>query len=137
MELLDFLSKIEDLCKQKNIKRQNVYIKSGIGKDFGVSIRNGSEPSISKVFALATELDCSIDYLLGRTENPLAHKSANIVFGDLSNNSGIVGNVGSTINGIAPPSENAATMMEIFNNLDTMSQAELLVYANQFKGRTT
>lgn len=133
MEILKFLDRIEDLCKQKGLKRQIVYTNCGVGKNFGISIRNGSEPSIGKVFSLASELDCSVDYLLGRTENPNAHKSSGVVFGDLSNNSGIVGNVGSTIGGVAPLSDNATAMLEIFNTLDIVSQAELLVHANKLK----
>lgn len=73
MELLDFLDRVERLCKQRGAKRQMVYQKCGVGKNFGVSIRNGSEPSIGKVLALATELDCSVDYLCGRTDNPSSH----------------------------------------------------------------
>ena len=73
MDILKFLDRVEDLCKQKGLTRQIVYTNCGVGKNFGISIRNGSEPSIGKVFALASELDCSVDYLLGRTENPNAH----------------------------------------------------------------
>lgn len=73
MDTLKFLDRVEELCSQKGLKRQVVYTNCGIGKNFGVSIRNGSEPSIGKVFALATELDCSVDYLLCRTDNPNSH----------------------------------------------------------------
>lgn len=73
MELQNFLARIENLCKQKGLKRQNVYVNCGIGKDFGVSLRKGSEPAIGKVYALAEYLDCSVDYLLCRTDNPNSH----------------------------------------------------------------
>lgn len=144
MELLNFLNRIEDLCKQKGLKRQNVYIDCGVGKDFGVSIRNGSEPSIGKVFALASELDCSIDYLLGRTNNPNVHKctALNVELGDISNNSGVIGGIANSApvtinNGDMRLSQNAAAMLEIFNTLDTMSQAELLVHANKLKNENS
>lgn len=83
MDILKFLDRVEDLCKQKGLKRQIVYTNCGVGKNFGISIRNGSEPSIGKVFALASELDCSVDYLLGRTDNPAAHIKSSEVNNEL------------------------------------------------------
>ncbi len=74
MDLLSILNRIENLCKEKNLIRQNVYIDCGVGKNFGVSMRNGSEPSIGKMTVLADYLGCSVDYLLGRTNNPHSHK---------------------------------------------------------------
>lgn len=83
MDILKFLDRIENLCKQKGLKRQVVYTNCGVGKNFGISIRNGSEPSIGKVYALASELDCSVDYLLGRTDNPAAHIKSSEVNSEL------------------------------------------------------
>ena len=43
---------------------------SGAGKNFIANMRKGSMPSAEKFIALADYLDCSVDYLLGRTDNP-------------------------------------------------------------------
>lgn len=126
MELAIFLNRIEDLCKQKGLKRQNVYIKCGIGKDFGVSLRNGSAPSIEKVYALADYLDCSVDYLLGRTDNKQSHKSSSSVsVGDVLGNSGAIG-VGNTVmNATAPLDEYQTRLLELFNALSVDERIRL------------
>lgn len=131
MDFSSIITRANAICETRGIDKR-IYTKSGAGKDFVSNINKGSAPSIEKVYALATYLDCSVDYLLGRTENPQSHKGG-VSFGDLSNNSGIVGNVGSTINGVAPLSDNATAMLEIFNTLDIVRQAELLVHANKLK----
>lgn len=137
MDLQLLLSRIESFCASHNLKRQTVYIDSGVGKDFGGAIRNGSEPSIGKVYAVATRLDCSVDYLLGRTDNAISHKLPYVSFGDLSNNSGIVGNVGSTIYDPARFNEQKSTLISLYEELDPIKKAKLLVYANELKKMDT
>ena len=125
MELAIFLNRIEDLCKQKGLKRQNVYIKCGVGKDFGVSLRNGSAPSIEKVYALADYLDCSVDYLLGRTDNPQSHKAqaTNTVNGSYN----AVGSANSVTvtNTTAPLDEYQTRLLELFNELSVDERIKL------------
>lgn len=73
MNYIDMISTIETLCHTKGISKTTAYIQSGVGKDFGANIKKGNIPSTEKVKALADYLNCSIDYLLGRTDNPQAH----------------------------------------------------------------
>ncbi len=127
------IERVQSEIKKKNITQKTVLRECGLGEDTLKRMTDKNGMSSFNLARIADYLNCSIDYLLGRTENPIAHKSANVVFGDLSNNSGIVGNVGGTINGTVPLSTNAAAMLEIFNSLDTLSQAELLVHANKLK----
>jgi len=53
-----------------------------VSEDTGISTGNISDwksgrsmPSAIKLDILADYLDCSVDYLLGRTDNPNSHKS--------------------------------------------------------------
>ena len=132
MELLDFLSRIEDLCKQKNLKRQNVYINCGVGKDFGVSIRNGSEPSIGKVFALASELDCSIDYLLDRTDDPNAHKGQNYA---INNHDTVInGTQANVINNETVDSE-VIELAQLIKSLPIVKRAEAILAIEEIKNK--
>lgn len=128
MELLNFLNRVENLCNQKGLKRQIVYTNCGIGKNFGVSVRNGSEPSIGKVFALASELDCSVDYLLGRTDNPQSHKqkSANTVNGNYN----AVDNSSVTVNGL-PIDDHQKLLLELYCKLSPIEQVELIASLNR------
>ncbi len=91
----------------------------------------GFYPRVEALIKIADYLDCSIDYLLGRTDNAQSHKSANVVYGNLSNNSGIVGNVGSTIS-TTDTNPQVTALLEAFNKLDTFEQAKVLVFVDEF-----
>ena len=38
------------------------------------NILSGSSPSVDKIYKIADYFDVSVDYLLGRTDNPDSHK---------------------------------------------------------------
>lgn len=88
----------------------------------------GYFPRVEALIKIADYLGCSIDYLLGRTDSPTAINSHNTVNG--SNN--IIGNgsgnkTGNTL------SEQESALVDIFNKLDVVSQAKLLVYATELE----
>ncbi len=124
-----FWERFYDLCQQIEKKPNPVGKEMGISSGIISKWKSGAIPSGENLIKLAQYFDCSIDYLVGRTDNPQAHKSANVVYGNLSNNSGIVGNVGSTISNTAMNPQ-TATMLETFNKLDPLKQAKVLVYAD-------
>ena len=99
-----------------------------LGKNTIDKMSNGSDIVVSNLAKIADYLDCSVDYLLGRTDSPTAINSHNTVNG--SNN--IIGNgsgnrTGNTL------SEQESALMDIFNKLDVVSQAKLLVYATELE----
>lgn len=72
MDFSVIVERVERLCLEKGMDKR-IYTKSGAGKDFISNIKKGSAPSVEKVFAVANHIDCSVDYLLGRTNNPASH----------------------------------------------------------------
>ena len=70
MDLTVLVNRFTRLCEQKGYKPTVVCRESGAGKDFVSNIKDGRTPSIEKVHLIAEYLDCSIDYLLGRTSTP-------------------------------------------------------------------
>lgn len=50
-----------------------------------------SMPKADNLAKIADYLDCSVDYLLGRTDNPQAHKISTVSVGNVSQNQGIIG----------------------------------------------
>ena len=88
----------------------------------------GSLPRLETLAKIADYLGCSVDYLIGRTDSPTAINSHNTVNG--SNN--IIGN-GSGNRTENTLSEQASALMNIFNKLDVVSQAKLLVYATELE----
>ncbi len=76
MDYSKMISLIEQLCQDRGISKTTAYVQSGVGKDFGANIKKGNIPSAEKVKALADYLNCSTDYLLGRTAVPSAESTS-------------------------------------------------------------
>lgn len=67
---------IEDLCKQKGVKKAKALEDSGVGKNFfWNAIKRGSVPSVDKLQALAVYFGVSLDYLVGNTDVPEVNRA--------------------------------------------------------------
>lgn len=127
MDFSSIIDKVNFICETKSIDKR-VYTKSGAGKDFISNIKKGSVPSIEKIFALAEYLDCSIDYLLGRTDNLNSHKehlknTVNSNYNSVDNSSVMVTTI--------PLNEHQKALLDIYNKLNPVQQAQLLVDADK------
>jgi len=60
---------IENVCKLKGISVNKMLSESGAGERLCQNLKKGSYPSIDKFLKISNFLDCSVDYLLGRSEN--------------------------------------------------------------------
>lgn len=60
--------RIKALAKDKKIALINLFEECGMGKNTMANIKNGSIPKIENLSKIADYLECSIDYLLGRTD---------------------------------------------------------------------
>lgn len=62
-------SKIKYVCKNKGLTITSVLSECNISKSFIYDLeRRSASPSCEKVSRIADYLDCSVDYLLGRTD---------------------------------------------------------------------
>lgn len=62
---------IKVLCKSKDITISTLLADCGLTKSFIYDLeKRATSPSCEKVSRIADYLDCSVDFLLGRTENP-------------------------------------------------------------------
>ncbi len=104
-----FWDRYKSLCDNLN-KTPN-----GVAKILGVSNatctqwKNGAIPKGDTLIKLAEYFNCSVDYLLDRVS----------VFSTVPNNQKIT--------------EQSVVLLDIFNELDTVNQAKLLVYADELK----
>ncbi len=71
MNNTQFVSTIKFLCKTKGITISMLLENCSLRKSliYDVEKRN-AKPSVEIVESIADYLDCSVDYLLGRTDNP-------------------------------------------------------------------
>ena len=68
--------RIKELCKRKKIGMEQMLIDLSLGIN-AIRLINDTKGMASFSLAkIADYLDCSVDYLLGRTDNPNSHKEA-------------------------------------------------------------
>ncbi len=93
-----------------------------IAKDTGISqgtmneYKNGKKlPTMQNLVKIANALDCSVDYLLGRTDNPKSHKIHSNDNESCINNSDAL-----------RLDEHQKLLIELYNNLSPIEQIELI-----------
>ncbi|MDE5648545.1 MAG: helix-turn-helix transcriptional regulator [Oscillospiraceae bacterium] len=66
---------IKEICKSKGISVSKMLSECGIRKGLIYDLEKRDwTPSVAIAEQIANYLDCSIDYLMGRTDNPDSHK---------------------------------------------------------------
>lgn len=128
--------KIKNYAKSKGIPIGKLLADCGLNRDaLSLMGRRGSWLLSNNLGKVAEYLDCSVDYLMGRTINPYSHKIGNtITTGDISlSNNSVVGDgqVGVTIHNAANPDKQAIVLLSAFNQLDPFKQAKVLVYVEE------
>ena len=71
MDVLTVSSRIKALCKEQRIPVKKMLEDIKINRNFIYALeKSGAIPSADKFARIADYLDCSVDYLLGKTEKP-------------------------------------------------------------------
>ncbi len=126
------IERVDILCKQHGISKTTAYIKSDVGKDFGANIKKGYVPSSDKILALANFFECSVDYLLERTDNPTSHLTqagSTVNNAPISGNFNSIGNSGSINVSTTEHAldDNEKALLEYYNELSPLDKAQLLL----------
>ena len=67
----DFVAtRIKGILESKKMSANKMLEACGINKNGLFTMQNGYLPRLDAVAKMADYLDCSVDYLLGRTDNP-------------------------------------------------------------------
>lgn len=69
-----FWERFYKLCEKSGIKPNPLGKNLGISSGVITKWKNGGVPNGETLTKIANYLDCSVDYLLGRTDNPNSHK---------------------------------------------------------------
>ena len=77
---------------------------------------------------IADYLDCSVDYLLGRTENPQVNSGNNITTGDIQGNHNANINIGST-----QKNDDIQEIIEMLQKLSLIQRSEIVLAINKMK----
>lgn len=82
----DIALRIKQLCKDKKMSVKSVLEECSLNKSFIYDLeKRGSVPSIEAFYNLANYLDCSVDYLLGRTDLTDTEKTMKLTLNDIRN----------------------------------------------------
>lgn len=67
--------RIKTAAHAKGVLVKNLLSTCGLSKNALSTMKSGGYfPRIEAIAAMADELDCSVDYLLGRTDDPVLHQ---------------------------------------------------------------
>ena len=126
---------IKELLLKKNITGKQMSTDLGLGVNTLSNIRRGDVKSIETFNLIADYLNCSVDYLLGRTDSPEVTGGAYIN----GNNNGIQAvsrdNSKLTVNGAAAPNKDTLTeqFMQKFEQLDFDDKVDVMQYVKNKK----
>lgn len=111
-----FWTRYKILCENSNNTPNGVAKLLGISNSSCTQWKNGMLPKGDTLLKIAEFFNCSIDYLLGRT-----------------NNSNVQGTTNDHDVSAQNPQSNI--LLNIFDELDPANQAKLLVYAGELKNQ--
>lgn len=123
---------IKRVSDQKGIIPSKMLSDCRLSKNlFSTMSSNGYFPRLDNLVKIADYLDCSIDYLVNRTDNPDSHKSTVSIGGNVENGGGNVAiGAHNTINA-APVNEQETALLDRYRALDPIQKAKLLLYADE------
>lgn len=121
------VDRIKSILDSRNIGVVELSSNCGFGENFISQSRNSKDGmSARKLCAIADYLDCSTDYLLGRTDKMVIEQKTVIQTGDSSVNvigSDISGNPSTNINA----SSDVAELVELIQRLPLVKRAEVIL----------
>ncbi len=133
-------SRIKEMSKVRKITIGEINKSAGLGENAISQLAKSQDGMITRnLYEIAQCLDCSVDYLLGRSENPQSHKCP-VTLGEISNNSGVIGGIANsapvTINNGKNEIQNnqEAALLEAFRQLDEMTKAKALIFVDELNG---
>ncbi len=120
---------IKSICKTQNIPLSEMLEKCNLSKGFIYDVeKRDRTPSIDKVTAIAEYFGVSVDYLLGRTNNPKVQTSnnttitgSNIVNGNVENSSNV-----NTIARTTTLDETAEQVLNAFQGMTLADKAKVI-----------
>lgn len=121
--------RIKDLCKSQNIKMETLLADCGLGVNAIRQINEKKGMGSYSLARIADYLNCSVDYLLGRTDEPSA--VSNVIGGNITGGAVVQGSNNSNVT--VSSSERKLTdeeneLLRLFNSLDVKHRVKLLDY---------
>ena len=135
-EPYEIAERIKLYAREKNMTVKSLLKDAGVGEKMvsNMSGKNGSYPQSDKIAQIAKILDCSVDYLLGITDNP--HITADTYIN--GNNNGVQAiNNGNNSNLTVSGNTKTDTeeLVDLVKGLPLVKRAEAVLYLNDLKNK--
>lgn len=62
------------IAKKLGLSKNKLLMNANMGKNLFYNMKRGTIPSVEKIHIIADYLNVSVDYLLGRTDNPTVNE---------------------------------------------------------------
>ncbi len=133
-------AQIRTAARQKNAIIKEMLAQCGLGINALSAMNHGKEISSGSLAKIADYLDVSVDYLLGRTDDPQAHKSGSpVTMGDVSNSSGTaIGNSSSSVtinsaNSTGSIDKETLELAQLIQSLPLVKRAEAVLAVEKIR----
>lgn len=126
---------IKNCSKLKGIHLKDMLIELNLNKNTLSNMYNGSMLKGDSLARIADYLDCSVDYLLGRTEQPSS--TVNNIEGNVTGNAVMQGSHSSNVtvtNGASALTEEETELLRLFQSLDVKRRVKLLNFSFSLEG---
>ena len=131
---MKFWSRFYELCIKNNKKPNNVCNTLGFSTATATHWKNGTVPKADVLIIIADYFDCSVDYLLGRTDTPQIYSNNVIHTVDIKGNHNAHINLKATSNNTkSVPSSDTSELVELIESLPLLKRAEAVIYLNSLK----
>lgn len=120
---------IKKLLLEKNLTGKQMSTDLGLGVNTLSNIRRGDVKNVETFNLIADYLSCSVDYLLGRTDNPKGTYSIN-------NNTNISGTQNNVINGNIPSDcSDDQLLLDMIKELDIVDRSKIIIQIDEMKNK--
>lgn len=130
----DVAERIKELAQKRNVSVKQVLSDIGLGFNTMSNMKT-SMPKSDNLAKIADYLNCSVDYLLGRTDNPEVTGGAYIN----GNNNGIQAvshdNSKLTVNGNTKSSTDTDELVELIQGLPLVQRAKIITQIDEMKNK--
>ena len=135
----EIAQKIKDITKKKGISLKHLLDDCNLNINYISEFSKGKDITGNNLFIIAEYLDVSIDYLLGRTDQPNGYynkqvnsnNSNSYIIGDNNNNTGNEVN-NNSLNGL---DKNMQEIVDSMKDFSILEQAEIITKINEIKSR--
>ncbi len=133
-----FWERLLILCGKHNCKPNTIAKAIGLSTAISTKWKNGSIPNGEALVKIADYLGCSVDYLLGRTDEPSL--SSNVIGGDVTGGTVVQGTHHSSVvihNGNERTlTDEEVELLRLFNAVDVKRRMKLLNLAFSLEEET-